>query len=444
MTTPISEPGRFIPGTLLAGRYRIVGLVGRGGMGEVYRADDLKLGQPVALEVPARRRRARPGAARAVPRRGADRAADLPPERLPRLRRRRGRRPALPLDGVRGRRGPGEPPAARIGRLPHEQGDRRSRAQLCAGLAAAHEKGVLHRDLKPANIMIDGRGARADHRLRARARLAEQLVARSVRSGTPAYMAPEQLAGREVTVHSDLYALGLVLYELFTGRRPFEADTREVLAYQRQETPPDTPSTRGGRRRSRGRARRPALSRSRIPRARPASALQIAAALPGRRSARRRARGGRDALARAGRRGGAIGRAQPGRGDRMSRGVPGGRRRDRLPRADATRLDHGAAEQAAGRAGRARARDPPECGTQRAPDRLRIRLLARSRLHGVGRESRLLRRPVEPAPRRLVRPRSSSGTGRARDRSSRSTAWGAFWRTGRIHRCCTRECSGSC
>jgi serine/threonine protein kinase len=96
--------------------------------------------------------------------------------------------------------------------------------QLCAGLAAAHDHGVLHRDLKPGNIMLDGRGRVriADFGLAA---LGESLDAEELRAGTPAYMAPEQLAGSEVTPRSDIYSLGLVLYEIFTGKRPFDATT---------------------------------------------------------------------------------------------------------------------------------------------------------------------------------------------------------------------------
>src|SRR5215210_2018536 len=99
---------------------------------------------------------------------------------------------------------------------------------LCAGLATAHEQGVLHRDLKPANVMIDGRGkARImDFGL---AGLAGEFRGHEVRAGTPAYMAPEQLAGKEVTVRSDIYSLGLVLYEIFTGRKAFEASSLEEL-----------------------------------------------------------------------------------------------------------------------------------------------------------------------------------------------------------------------
>ena len=109
----------------------------------------------------------------------------------------------------------------RVGRPSGERAMQIAR-QLCAGIAAAHAQGVLHRDLKPANVMIDGRGqARiTDFGL---AREAEAIAGNEARDGTPAYMAPEQLAGREVTARSDLYALGLVLYELFTGRPPFAA-----------------------------------------------------------------------------------------------------------------------------------------------------------------------------------------------------------------------------
>jgi serine/threonine protein kinase len=101
----------------------------------------------------------------------------------------------------------------RIGRLPPEKAYDVA-GQLCAGLAAAHDHGVLHRDLKPANIMLDGRG---------RVRIMDFGLAMQSGdpvdriAGTPAYIAPEQLAGKEPTERSDLFSLGLVIYEIVTG-----------------------------------------------------------------------------------------------------------------------------------------------------------------------------------------------------------------------------------
>ena len=118
----------------------------------------------------------------------------------------------------------------RIGRIPQDKAIDIAR-QLCAGLAAAHERGVLHRDLKPANIMIDGDG---------NVRIADFGLAVAAgdtsasRAGTPQYMAPEQLAGGQASVKTDIYALGLVLFELFTGRRAYEAKTlNDLVAMQR-------------------------------------------------------------------------------------------------------------------------------------------------------------------------------------------------------------------
>src|SRR5246127_2047032 len=104
----------------------------------------------------------------------------------------------------------------RIGRLPADKALEIAR-QICAGLAAAHEHGIIHRDLKPANIMLDGRGRVriTDFGL---AGIAAEIGGADARAGTPAYMSPEQFAGRELTPKSDLYSLGLVLYEIFTGK----------------------------------------------------------------------------------------------------------------------------------------------------------------------------------------------------------------------------------
>lgn len=228
----------FRAGALFANRFRIVARLGRGGMGEVYRADDLELGQPIALkfltalrsdERARTRLRTEVRLARQISHANVCRVYDIGEA---------GGDLYLSMEYV-----DGEDLAAllrRIGRLPVDKGVEIAR-KLCAGLAAAHAKGVVHRDFKPANIMIDSRGEVRimDFGLAA---FAEHDTA-DVRSGTPAYMAPEQLAGREATERSDVYALGLVLYELFTGKAPFEAKTAQEFLRLREDSHPTEPST---------------------------------------------------------------------------------------------------------------------------------------------------------------------------------------------------------
>ena len=166
----------------------------------------------------------------------------------------------------------------RIGRFPQDKGLEIAR-QICAGMAAAHEQGLLHRDLKPANVMLDGRGRVriTDFGL---ASLAGEVHGADVRAGTPAYMAPEQLEGKEVTFKSDIYALGLVLYEIFTGKRAFDAPTLPELTKQRETSSPTNPTMLV-------KDLDPLVERviarclEKDPAKRPASALQVAAALPG-------------------------------------------------------------------------------------------------------------------------------------------------------------------
>ncbi len=269
--------GRFLPGRLLAGRYRIIALLGKGGMGEVYRADDLTLGQPVALkflpeeasrdeglldrfrnEVRIARRVSHPNVCRVYDVGEVDGHTFFTMEYVD-----------------------GEDLASllrRIGRLPQDKAIDIAR-QLCAGLAAAHAKGVLHRDLKPANIMLDGRGqvVMTDFGL---AGLSDEIRGADIRSGTPAYMAPEQLAGKEVTAQSDIYSLGLVLYEVFTGKRAFTAEALTALVRGGEATSPSKPS-------SVVKDLDPAIERVILrclepePRMRPKSALSGAGALPG-------------------------------------------------------------------------------------------------------------------------------------------------------------------
>jgi serine/threonine-protein kinase len=269
--------GRFLPGTVLAGRYRIAGLLGRGGMGEVYRADDLKLGQPVALKfLPEELDRHEERLARFLAEVRMARQVSHPNVcRVHDVGEHEGQH-YLSMEYV-----DGEDLASllrRIGRLPHDKAVQTAR-QICAGLAAAHVRGIVHRDLKPANIMIDGRGQVriTDFGL---AGLAEGFQGAEIRAGTPDYMAPEQLAGREVNASSDIYALGLVLYELFTGRRAFKAGSPAELLRMRESTPPVSPS-------SVVEALDPSVERVILrcldsdPAGRPHSAPAVAAALPG-------------------------------------------------------------------------------------------------------------------------------------------------------------------
>jgi serine/threonine-protein kinase len=255
-------------------------------MGEVYRAEDLKLGQAVALKF--------------LPRSLAQSENAL--ERFTREVR-LARQVSHPnvcrvfdigeiTDDGNGGEGTlhtfltmefvdGEDLASlmrRIGRLPPDKALEIAR-QLCAGLAAAHEHGIIHRDLKPANIMLDGRGRVriTDFGL---AGLAAEIRCDAARAGTPAYMSPEQFAGGELSGKSDLYSLGLVLYEIFTGKRPFDASTVEEMARLRDRSAPTAPSQFV-------KELDPLIERvilrclDKDPAKRPASALQVAAALPG-------------------------------------------------------------------------------------------------------------------------------------------------------------------
>jgi len=269
--------GAFPPGAMLGERYRIVGLLGKGGMGEVYRADDLKLGQAVALkfipkavsgdESMLARFHAEVRLARQVSHPNVCRIYDIGEVEG---------RHFLSMEYV-----DGEDLASllkRIGHLPVDKTVDIAR-QLCAGLHAAHEKGVLHRDLKPANVMLDGRGRVriTDFGL---AIAAEEAANVGELSGTPAYMAPEQLQGKPASVRSDLYALGLVLYEVATGKRAFDAPTLAEMRRKHESETPTAPSNVLA-------GFDPAVERvilrclEKDPRARPSSAVQVAGALPG-------------------------------------------------------------------------------------------------------------------------------------------------------------------
>ncbi len=278
-TPPTGVTGRrnYPPGTVIAQRYRIIARLGAGGMGEVYRADDITLQQPVALKflphessrdprwVARFRNEAR--LARTVTHANVCRIHDLCESDGEFF---------LSMEYV-----DGEDLASllrRIGRLPAAKAVDVSR-QICLGLAVAHHAGVLHRDLKPANIMLDGQGVVriTDFGIAA---VANEVSPLDIRTGTAAYMAPEQITGREVTQRSDVYALGLVMFETFTGRQAFQADAVAEYVELHQHEPPPRPSELA-----------PDIPHEvegiithclcKDPAGRPASALLVAAALPG-------------------------------------------------------------------------------------------------------------------------------------------------------------------
>ena len=233
---PLSRSKLLVQGRLLAGRYRIGELLGRGGLGEVYQAEDLVLGESVALKFLS-----------ADPEKTTDRAEMLLNEL--RLARRVSHINVCRLHDVGEAAGhyflsmeliDGETLAS----LLHRQGRpspttaHNLARELCAALDAVHRQGILHRDLKPGNLMLDSFG---------RIRLMDFGLAgwtdAKVQGGTPAYMAPELHTGSSASVASDIYALGLVLYELFTGVRTFKAPTPVELVWLHLEASPKMPSS---------------------------------------------------------------------------------------------------------------------------------------------------------------------------------------------------------
>ncbi len=295
-----TRPGRrarthFDAGDVFAGRYRIIAEIGSGGMGEVFRAHDLVLDEPVAVKLLTRAGRRPPGRAqltallnevrmaRQVTHPNVCRVFDFGEAEGETF---------LTMEYV-----DGEDLAsllARIGRFPRDKLLDVAH-QLASGLAAAHDRGVLHRDLKPANVLIDGRGqvkitdfgiatsetpGDRDAGGPAGARLEDGRLVLAGAAGTPAYMAPEQAASGEVSVQSDLYALGLVFHEMATGQPVFEAETPAAYAELHRAQTPAPPSRRVQH-------LDPELESvilkclEKDPRNRPASARALAAALPG-------------------------------------------------------------------------------------------------------------------------------------------------------------------
>ena len=240
LTQTIERPLQELsPGALFAGRYQIIEDLGEGGMGRVFKALDTRTGEKIAVKVlrsgleadgrTLERFSHELTAARRISHRNVCRMFDLGEDRG---------RLYITMEFV-----PGEDLKSilrMMGAMSPAQAAGLA-VQICDGLEEAHRLGVIHRDLKPANILVDKEG---------HARIMDFGIARSARSrgitdagtmvGTPDYMSPEQTEGRDVDARSDLYAMGVMLFEMATGRLPFEGDTALAVALKHKtERPPD-------------------------------------------------------------------------------------------------------------------------------------------------------------------------------------------------------------
>ena len=237
LETPREELAR---GSTFANRYEIIDVLGRGGMGQVYRVGDAKVKEEIALKIikteiaadikTIERFRNEMKLARKIRHKNVCAMFDLGEEQGIHF---------ITMEYV-----PGEDlkdSIKRFGKLPIDKSIDIAK-QICEGLSEAHRLGVVHRDLKPGNIMIDKEG---------NVRIMDFGIARTIESkgitgsgvmiGTPEYMSPEQVEGKDIDSRSDIYSLGVILYEMVTGRVPFEGDTPLSVAVQHKTEPPKDP-----------------------------------------------------------------------------------------------------------------------------------------------------------------------------------------------------------
>jgi serine/threonine protein kinase/Tfp pilus assembly protein PilF len=231
-------PEKVIPGSIFAGRYRVIEDLGEGGMGEVYKVFDTEIHEKVALklirpEIAADKKtitrfQNELKLARKISHKNICRMYHLSREKDTYY---------LTMEYIEGE---SLRSMIRMTKRLSLATSLHVAIQVCEGLAAAHRAGVVHRDLKPQNILVDKNG---------NVRIMDFGIARSVRTkketgtgvvlGTPEYMSPEQAEGKEVDGRSDIYSLGIILFEMVTGRPPFESDSIiQVLQRQSAEAPP--------------------------------------------------------------------------------------------------------------------------------------------------------------------------------------------------------------
>jgi len=229
-----------MPETVIAGRYRLDELLGRGGMSEVWLAEDLELGRRVAIKLLA------PNADTARFEREARAVASLAHPNVTQLYDygNADGRPYIVLEYM-----PGGTLEERLrdGKPLPDDGVFAIAAAIAAGLAHAHARGVVHRDLKPANVLFDeeGRAKLADFGIARMAAGDGTLTEAGTVLGTAAYISPEQAEGAPASEASDVYSFGVILYRMLTGRLPFESsDPMQLVLQHRDDTPPPIASLR--------------------------------------------------------------------------------------------------------------------------------------------------------------------------------------------------------
>ena len=227
-------------GTIFAGRYEIIEELGKGGMGKVYRVEDNKIKEEIALklikpEISADKQtidrfRNELKMTRMISHRNVCSMFDLGEEKGMSF---------ITMEYV-----PGEDLKSMIrmsGQLSTGTAIKIAK-QICDGLSEAHRLGIVHRDLKPSNVMIDKEGnARIMDFGIARSIRAKSITGEGIMIGTPEYMSPEQVEGEEVDQRSDIYSLGVILYEMATGRVPFGGDTPLSIAVKHKTAVPLDP-----------------------------------------------------------------------------------------------------------------------------------------------------------------------------------------------------------
>lgn len=238
----ISFSPHAMSGVVLGGRYRLEAMVGVGGMGSVYRARDLELDEPVALKMLRREKINHPGVlarfrqevklARRVTHRNIARMFDLGEHQGEKF---------LTMEFIEG-----ETVTVMQSRVARPSLDQVLQIGLgiCEGLSAAHDVGVIHRDLKPDNVMIqaDGRVVITDFGIAWSLSELGSEDNSDTKTGTPIYMAPEQVESQPLSPQTDLYALGELLYQLVVGGPPWQASTLGGLLMKRLHLPPPNPA----------------------------------------------------------------------------------------------------------------------------------------------------------------------------------------------------------